>query len=326
MSKTISLRRYILRRILIAVPIVFIIITLVFFLIHLAPGDPIVYLVGETGASPDYIERLRVKYGLDRPLLEQYWRYLSKVASGDLGYSLIYSAHVSDVILDKLPNTLMLILFAQMFGIAGIILALELGVKQYSFIDDFLSTLAVAGYSLPLFWIGQILIIVFAVKLDLFPMGGLVSVEASYTGLSYVLDALWHTILPALTLGVFQFTLLFRVCKSSVYDVVRENYILAARARGLEETKIKYVHILKNTLIPVITLVSVSIGSLLAGTVLTETVFSWPGLGRTFFYALLNRDYPTIQGVFIFLSVSVVLINLLADVLYGIVDPRVRYT
>jgi ABC-type dipeptide/oligopeptide/nickel transport system permease component len=326
MPKVVSLRSYILRRLVIAIPSIFIIIIVVFMLIHIAPGDPVLYLAGEAGVSPEYIERLRREFGLDRPIYEQLWIYLTKVLRGDLGYSLIFMRSVPDLILERLPATVLLIGLAEFFASLGIILAMEAGTRVHSMIDNLLSISSIVGYSLPIFWTAQILIVIFSVNLKLFPIGGLVSLRYDYTGLRLVIDIIWHAILPVVALGLLHLTLVFRVSRSSIVDVTRENYILAARSRGIDEKTIKYNHMLRNVLIPVITIMALNFGRVIAGAVLTETVFSWPGLGRLFFWAVSTRDYPLVEGLFIFISIAVIIINLVTDVLYAIVDPRVRYT
>lgn len=313
-----------LKRIGVAVPSLIIITIVVFMIVHSAPGDPAIFMAGETGASPQYIEGIRKLWGLDRPLQEQLWVYLVNVAQGNLGYSLTLQRSVLGIILERLPYTFLLIGIAELFALVGIFFAVEAGSRLHSTTDDLLSVASVVGYSLPYFWLGQILLIVFSLSLGLFPAGGLTSLREQYIGLAYVLDLLWHAALPGITLGLVHLTLVFRVTKVCVADVNSENYIVLARAKGLTERRVKYVHILKNVLIPLITLLALNFGGIVAGTLMTEIVFSWPGLGTLLQHAVTTRDYPLVSGIFIIMAGIIIFLNLVTDITYRIVDPRVR--
>ncbi|MEE9550050.1 MAG: nickel ABC transporter permease [Candidatus Binatia bacterium] len=303
--------KYLLSRILLFLPAFLGAVTLIFFLIHLIPGDPVEVMLGET-ASPADKEALRQELSLDQPLLVQYLRFLSGLASGDLGDSLSQQGRVMDLILRRLPATLELTLAAM--GIA-LMIALPLGivaaVKRQTWMDHTSLLFSLLGLSIPNFWLGPLLIIVFSIELGWFPVSGR--------------GGLGHLILPSITLGTAMAAVLTRITRSSLLEVIQEDYIKTARGKGLSEWSVWLKHALRNSLLSVITIVGLQFGSLLAGAIITETIFTWPGLGRLTIHAIQTRDYPLAQGCIMLISVSYLVVNLATDLLYKFADPRITY-
>jgi ABC-type dipeptide/oligopeptide/nickel transport system permease component len=305
------LARYLLRRLLLTVPVLLGVATLVFALIHLVPGDPAQSMLGES-ASPKEIEALQKSLGLDRPLLAQYRTFLAGVARGNLGTSFRFGTPVTQEIRKRLPDTAILAVSAMA---VAIVFAIPLGIVAAVFRgrwpDHAAMTLALAGISMPSFWLGPLLAILFAVKLGWLPVSG------SGTPL--------HLVLPAVTLGTALAAILARMTRSSVIEELRELYVLAARARGLSHTRAVLRHAFRNSLIPVVTIIGLQFGAVLTGTIITETIFGWPGVGRLLIQAINTRDYPLVQGCILFISVTYVAMNLLTDLTYGFLDPRIRF-
>jgi len=303
--------RYLGRRLLLTIPVLFGVATLVFALIHLVPGDPAQAMLGE-GASQEEIESLRQSLGLDRPLLTQYRSFIGGVVRGDLGSSFRYGTPVTREIRDRLWRTVQLAVAAMA---VAILLAVPLGIVAAVFrgtaVDHAAMTLALAGISMPNFWLGPLLAILFAVSLGWLPVAG--------TG------SLAHLVLPALTLGAALAAILARMTRASLLEELRELYVVAARARGLSRTRAVLRHAFRNSLIPVVTIIGLQFGAVLTGTIITETIFAWPGVGRLLIQAITFRDYPLIQGCILFISFTYVLMNLLTDLSYGLLDPRIRY-
>ncbi|HMQ34763.1 MAG TPA: ABC transporter permease [Chloroflexaceae bacterium] len=321
-----TLGRYLARRVVQAVPLILGVLVLSFALIHLAPGDPIIVLAGDGGSEAYYTE-MRARYGLDRPLPEQLGRYLLAVAQGEFGYSFSHRQPVFQVILARVPATLLLMGSALLFSIVvGVGLGVLSALRPRTPLDYGVSVLTLLGAAMPVFWLGQLMIILFAVQLQLFPVQGMVSVRERYTGLRYALDVLHHLVLPALTLGLLQLALLTRLTRTSLRESLAEDFVRTARAKGLPERLVVLRHALRNALLPVVTVIGGQIGVLITGAALTETIFAWPGLGRLLLEATLSRDYPLLMALFIVVAVSVVVANLLTDVVYTILDPRVRYS
>jgi len=314
---------YILRRLL-QVPLLLLgIIVFSFVLIHLAPGDPIVALAGEYGDEA-YYEQMRAKFGLDRPLLEQLAIYLVTLLGGDLGYSYTQGQPVLNVILSRAPTTLLLMLSAfTLSTTAGIGLGILAARRPRTATDVSITSLALFGYALPVFWLGQMMIFVFAVQLDWFPVQGLTSARERYTGLRLVLDVAHHLALPAIALAVHQVALVSRLVRAGILEEMAQQYVLAAQAKGASEHRVLLRHALRNALLPVVTVLGGQVGFLFAGAVLTESVFAWPGLGRLLLDATLARDYPILMGMFILISVTVILANLVTDLVYAFLDPRI---
>jgi ABC-type dipeptide/oligopeptide/nickel transport system permease component len=305
------LARYLLRRLLLTVPVLLGVATLVFALIHLVPGDPAQSMLGES-ASPDEIARLRTSLGLDKPLVTQYRVFLAGVARGNLGTSFRFGTPVTQEIRKRLADTAILAVSAMA---VAIVFAIPLGIVAAVFRgrlpDHVAMTLALAGISMPSFWLGPLLAILFAVRLGWLPVSG------SGTAL--------HLVLPAVTLGTALSAILARMTRSSVIEELRELYVMAARARGLSQSRAVLRHAFRNSLIPVVTIIGLQFGAVLTGTIITETIFGWPGVGRLLIQAINTRDYPLVQGCILFISVTYVAMNLITDLTYGFLDPRIRF-
>ena len=303
--------RYLVRRLVLTLPVLLGVATLVFALIHLVPGDPAQSMLGD-GASPEEVQKLRTALGLDKPLVEQYWSFMTGLARGDLGSSFRYGTPVAREIRDRLFRTFQLAIAAML---VAIVIAIPLGILAAVFrgtsIDHAAMTLALAGISMPNFWLGPLLAILFAVYLGWLPVSG--------TG------GLTHLVLPAITLGAALAAILARMTRASVLEELRELYVLAARARGASRTRAVVRHAFRNSLIPVVTIIGLQFGAVLTGTIITETIFAWPGVGRLLIQAINFRDYPLVQGCILFISFIYVMMNLLTDITYGLLDPRIRY-
>lgn len=316
--------RWLLRRAALALVVVAGVTTLTFALIHLAPGDPIVTLAGD-GGSPEYYAEMRAKYGLDRPLVEQYARYLRAVAVGDFGYSFMFQAPVARVLLQHLPASLLL-------GVSALLLATSLGfaagvtaaARPNGPFDTISRAAASVTYSAPVFWTGQVLIILFAVKLRLLPAGGITSARDDLQGLRQTIDIGRHLVLPAVTLALPFMAVVARVTRTAVAEALREPFILAATGRGLSRRRVIAKHAAANAIVPVVALVGEHAASLVAGAALTEALFGWPGLGYLVLHASLHRDYPLVMSAFIVIASSVVLFNAATDAVCARLDPRIR--
>lgn len=315
---------YLLRRVVWAVVVAVAAVIITFLLIHLAPGDPIGILAGDR-STPEYQTQLRQQLGLDQPLPVQLVRYLARLAHGDLGYSFTYQAPVSSVILSRLGPTLLLMGTSLLIAtIGGVWVGVRTAAGHARFGWNLATVASLVGYSVPPFWLGQLLILLFGVTLGWFPILGMTS-HLGASGLSHAGDVAWHLVLPAATLGLIEIALISRLTRSAMIEVLDQDYIVAARGKGLSARRVVYRHALRNALLPVITVFGLELGWLVAGFVVVETVFSWPGLGRLTFDAINARDYPVITGLFILVTFTVVAANLLTDLLYSVVDPRIRY-
>jgi len=312
-------------RLLKAVITLLMIVILNFFLIHAAPGDPAAVMAGEAGAADaQYIAQLREQFGLDQPLLTQFWNYVSGILQLDLGYSYRQQMPVLDLILERLPATLILTLTA--FGmslILGIVFGLAAAARQGKWSDTIITSLSLLFYATPLFWVALMAVVLFSIKLGWFPAFGYETVGADYSGFRVVLDRLEHLVLPAFTLGLFFMAVYLRMTRSSVLEVSQMDFVKTARAKGLSENIIRRRHILRNALLPVVTLAGLQAGQLVGGAVLTETVFAWPGIGRLMFESLTARDYNTLLGVFLISAAMVILFNIMTDLVYRLIDPRI---
>nr|WP_295741234.1 ABC transporter permease [uncultured Acidocella sp.] len=295
-----------------------------FLLIHSAPGDPASVMAGQSGAAdPQFIAQLRHNFGLDKPLLVQLFLYLKHVAVLDLGTSYTQQQPVLTLILQRLTATLLLTIAAFIFAlVAGIALGAFSARRRGGIADRLISLLALGFYATPIFWVGLMLVLIFSVWLGWLPSFGMESVGAGYTGLAHALDVGRYLILPALTLGLFYMAVYARLTRASMLDVSQQDFIRTARAKGLAEGTIWRRHVLRNALLPVVTFAGIQAGQLIGGSVLVETVFAWPGIGQLAFNALLARDYPVLLGVFLCTAAMVVVFNLLTDLLYLIIDPR----
>ena len=318
--------RYILWRLVQAIPLIFIILVINFFLIHAAPGDPVDILVGQTDADPKILQELRREFALDQPLIVQLGIYIKKLLKFDLGYSMRYRQRVLDLILSRLPATLLLMAVALILSsIVGILLGTFAALRPYWWLDNTTTLVALACYSMPLFWLGQILLLVFSLKLDLLPTQGMVSLRAPTEGWERVVDILEHLILPAITYSSYYLTLIFRMTRVKMQEVLAQDFIITAHAKGVSRRRVVYKHALRNAMIPIVTIIGFNFAFMMAGSVLTETVFAWPGIGRLMFDAIMARDYPVLLGVFFIVSIIVILVNAMTDIIYAIIDPRVVY-
>lgn len=319
-----SVTYFIARKILQLIPVILAIASLNFLLLQLAPGDAADILAGQSGhATLEYMEKLRRELGLDQPLWKQYCLYMLRLLSLDLGQSLIQGVPVLDLILERLPATLILMLAA--LGIAvmmGVLLGVTAARHKGTWIDNFASTVALIAYATPQFWLGLMLIVLFSINLGILPSGGMRRIGAEQTEWGTILDVGRHLILPAVTLGLFYMAVYTRLMRASMLEVLTLDYITTARAKGLNEGQIAWRHAFRNALLPVVTLIGIQIGHLLGGSILVETVFGWPGLGRLVLEALLQRDMNLLLGILFISSVAVVLANLSVDIIYGFLDPR----
>ncbi|MCC6804090.1 MAG: ABC transporter permease [Anaerolineae bacterium] len=319
--------RYLSRRLLQAIPLLFVISLLTFLIVEIAPGDAAqMYIDPNKGTDPAYIEQVRENLGLDQPMYVRYVGWLRQTLSGDLGFSFRNRRPVVLEIGDRLPNTLLLggVSLALSFVIAvpiGVISAL----KRYTLLDYILSTAALAGISIPIFWVALLLIQVFAIQLDWLPATGMRDVRQTYTGLQASLDVVRHMILPMITLSLAQVASWSRYQRSALLDVLGQDYMRTAQGKGLRERRVLLVHALRNALIPMVTLLGISVPTVVTGAFITETIFSWPGIGRLGVEAVTGRDYPVIMAVTMLSALLIVVGNLLADLAYAWIDPRIRY-
>ena len=317
---------FVAQRLVKGVIVLLAIIVLNFFLIRLAPGDPAVVMAGEAGASDQmFVAQLREKFGLDRPLPEQLFRYVKGIASFDLGFSFRQQAPVSKLILDRLPATLLLTMSAFAISLLfGILLGGIAARFAGTWADTAIMAAALLFYATPLFWLALMAILLFSVTLDWLPSFGYETVGANYTGLAHVLDVGAHLILPATTIGLFFMATYTRMTRASMLQVNRLDFIKTARAKGLANRLIQRRHVLRNAILPVVSLAGVHSGTLVGGAVLTETVFAWPGIGRLMYEALIQRDYNLLLGVFVVCSAMVLIFNLITDLVYRVIDPRIE--
>ena len=306
-----ALARFVARRLLLLVPTVLGVATLVFLILHLTPGDPVEAMLGETALAADK-EALRRALGLDRPWWEQYAAFLAGLARGDLGFSLQSRERVLALVAARYPATLELAVGAVAVAVAA---ALPLGVvsawRARSWVDYLSTTFALVAVSMPNFWLGPLLILLFSIELGWLPVSGRGGPA--------------HLVLPALTLGMSMAAILTRMTRAAVLEQLHQDYARTARAKGASELLVLVRHVLRNALTAIVTVVGLQFGALLAGTIITETIFSWPGLGRLLIQAIQMRDYPVVQGCVLTIALSYVLVNLLTDVAYAFIDPRVRY-
>ncbi|PWL18578.1 ABC transporter permease [Falsochrobactrum shanghaiense] len=301
------------------------VIILNFLLIKLAPGDPAAILAGEAGSGdPKYVEMLRAQFGLDRPVPVQLWHYLTSVATGDLGFSYRNQVPVLDLILDRLPATILLTGAAFIFSLAtGILFGVLAATNRGKALDSVITSLALLFYATPLFWIALMSVLLFSINLGWLPPFDMETIGAGYTGWRRLADIGHHLILPAITLGLFYTAIYTRVTRASMLEVIGLDFVKTARAKGVPRKRIIRRHVLRNAILPVFTLASMQAGQLVGGAILTETVFAWPGIGRLMFDALMQRDYPVLLGVFLVTAIVVVVVNFIADLLYRVVDPRI---
>lgn len=318
--------RYVLKRLVQAIPIILAIVVLNFFLLQLAEGDAVDVLAGEAGsATPEYMAELRVKFGLDQPLIVQLGVYLKNVISLDLGYSFRHDMPVSQLVLDRFIPTLLLMTSTIMLAVGfGIVLGLVAASGLNTWRDTVISIFALITYATPLFWVGLMLIVVFSLKLGWFPTSGMENFAMFYEGWDRVVDIAHHLVLPTITLSLFYLALYTRLMRASMLEQAGQDYVTTARAKGLTERRIVFVHVLRNAILPVVTMAGVQVGALIGGSVIVESVFAWPGLGMLAFEALFARDLNLLLGIFLLSAVLVVAINLIVDIIYSTLDPRIE--
>lgn len=326
MNRSTKILRYVLRRLMQGIPIIIAIIVLNFFLLNMAEGDAVDVLAGEAGsATPEYMAELRAKFGLDQPLPVQLLVYLKNVALLDLGYSFRHDMPVAQLILDRFWPTLLLMTCTILTAVGfGILLGLLAAINLNTWKDTAISIFALITYATPLFWVGLMMIVVFSINLGWFPTSGMENIAAFYEGWDRVVDIAHHLVLPTVTLSLFYLALYTRMMRASMLEQYGQDYVVTAKAKGLTERRITFVHVLRNALLPVVTMAGVQVGALIGGSVIVESVFAWPGLGMLAFESLFARDLNLLLGIFMISSVLVVVVNLIVDVIYSFLDPRIE--
>ncbi|MCE8015247.1 ABC transporter permease [Halomonas sp. MCCC 1A17488] len=318
--------RLIAMRLLKAVVVLFLIVIFNFVLIQLAPGDPAAILAGEAGATDEeFLRQLRERFGLDQPLYVQLWHYLSGIATLDFGWSYRQGMPVLDLILARLPATLLLTGTAFVLSLAlGIVLGSMAAARVKKPSGSLIMALALIFYATPLFWVALMAVVLFSVYLGWLPAYGMYTVGAGHTGFALVLDVAKHLVLPATTLALFFMAIYTRMTRASMLEASQQDYVKTARAKGLSPRVIQRRHILRNALLPIITLAGLQAGQMVGGAILTETVFAWPGIGRLMFEALQQRDYNLLLGIFFFSAALVIVFNIITDLVYRLADPRIK--
>lgn len=318
--------RLILTRLFKAVVVLFLIVILNFVLIQMAPGDPASIMAGEAGATDqEFLRQLRERFGLDQPLYVQLWRYVSGIATLDFGYSYRQQMPVLDLILQRLPATLLLTGTAFVLSLALGILAGSMAAMRVKKVSgSIIMALALVFYATPLFWVALMAVVLFSVTLGWLPAYGIVTAGAHYTGWALVLDVARHLVLPATTLALFFMAIYTRMTRASMLEASQQDYVKTARAKGLKPRVIQRRHILRNALLPIITLAGLQAGQMVGGAILTETVFAWPGIGRLMYEALMQRDYNLLLGIFFFSAALVIVFNIITDLVYRLADPRIK--
>ena len=320
-----GLGRFVARRLVQAVPTVLLISVVSFLVLHLTPGDIVDVLAGEAGAAtPEYVEMLRERFGLDRPLPVQLGQYLWRLAHLDLGFSFRHNTTVFQLIVGRLPATLLLMTVSIALSVvAGLVLGVLAARHVNRPVDGAIGIAALLSYATPTFWIGLMLIVLFSVKLGWLPTGGMMTIGPALSPAARVLDVARHLVLPGLSLALFYAAIYTRLMRASMLEVTGQDYVRTARAKGLGEARVTVRHALRNALLPLVTMVGVQVGSLLGGSVLVESVFTWPGLGRLAFETVQQRDYNVLLGILFMSSLLVITINLVVDILYAVLDPRI---
>ncbi|MFO7730009.1 MAG: ABC transporter permease [Spirochaetia bacterium] len=334
--------KYLLKRIALLIPTLIGVATLVFAMVALSPGDPARVMLGER-ANKEQLEKLRSELGLDRPLIEQYGIYMKNMVQLDFGESIKTGRKVSEEIKELYPATIELAFFAMLFATTlGIIIGVLSATRRNTWIDYTSMVGALFGVSMPVFWLALVLMMIFSVGLNWLPTGGRINIRYYFEAITnfYILDtfiywirdgdpkffisSLKHIVLPALALGTIPLAIIARVTRSSMLEVLKQDYVKTARSAGIKEKRVVYRYALKNALLPVVTIIGLQFGLLLSGAILTETIFAWPGIGRWIYKAIEARDYPAVQGGVIVIATTFVLINLVVDILYSLVNPKIR--
>lgn len=307
------------------VGVILVIATFNFILVHSAPGDPAQVIAGQSGAADELmLQQIRSAYGLDKPYLVQLGNSLTKTLTLDLGYSFRQQRSVLSLMLERLPATLLLTGTAFLLSLLlGTVLGIVAGTRAGKWWDTFFTVVSLLLYALPVFWLGLMLVLLFSVRLNWLPPFGYVTVGVVMTPWQHVLDIAWHMILPTVSLAAVYLAIYARLMRSSIIEVKQQDFIKTARAKGVSESRIVLHHLLRNAILPVITVAGMQAGAVVGGAVVIETVFAWPGLGRLIYDAVLQRDYPVMQGIFLVMSVVVIGLNLLTELVYRMVDPRI---
>lgn len=320
------MKRYIVKRLGTGALVVLFSILFNFVIIRLAPGDPTRLLAGKDNPNPELIAALRAKYGLDKSLLVQFGMYIKQLAHGDLGYSYVSSSSVWELIETRIGPTLLLSLTGLILAvIIGTLLGVYAARKKGSKFDVFLCSISYLFDSTPSFWLGLMLILIFASTLKWFPTSGMYSLRANYKGIKHILDVGKHLFLPALTMTLLNIPYYFRIARSSVLQTMSEDFIMTLRATGMSESRIFNKYVMRNAIIPTITVFGISLAYVVTGVSMIEIVFAWPGMGRLMLDSITKRDYPTLSGIYLLLSCSVAIMMIIVDIVYAWVDPRIRY-
>lgn len=317
--------RFLLWRLVQGVVALFVIATLNFMLIRAAPGDPVAVMAGEAGAvDKQFLEALRIQYGLDQPLLMQWWTYISSIATLDLGFSYRQQQTVAQLIADRLPATLLLTICAFVFSLlVGIGLGVLASRRPGGWTDRLIGFAALVFYAAPMYWLALMAVLVFSIHLGWLPAFGYSSVGADLSGFAAVLDVAKHLILPTLALSFFYIAVYTRMTRANMMAITQMAFIKTARAKGATESRVQFRHVLRNALLPVVTLAGLQAGNMVGGAIMTETVFAWPGIGRLMFDALLQRDYNLLLGAFLVAAALAIVFNIITDLIYTVVDPRI---
>lgn len=314
---------FVFRRVALGVPLVLAIVVITFLLIRIAPGDPVALLAGDA-PTPEFVREVRERYALDRSLPEQLGLYLANAVRGDFGTSIHYGRAVTLVIVERLPATLLLA-FATIIlaSVAGLTLGVLAARYRGGMADSLVTSVSLVGYSVPVFWLGQLLVLVLALRLGWLPTSGMRDVREQYTGFEAILDVARHMVLPVLSLTLFEMGLIARFTRTAMVEALDNEYVTVAYAKGLSERQVLLRHALPNAMVATLTIIGLQFGSILAGAVVTETIYAWPGIGRLLLDAVLRRDFPLLSGIFAFASIAVILVNLATDLAYALIDPRV---
>jgi peptide/nickel transport system permease protein len=330
---------YVGRRILQIIPVLFGVSIVVFFMVRAIPGDPAQIMLGQQ-ATQEQVQQIRENMGLDKPIFVQYGLFLKDALRGDLGDSIVTGRPVTTELLTRLPATFELVAFAMLIAIlVGVPVGVISAVRQYSLLDKTTSVLALTGISMPIFWLAMVLVVIFGVNLELLPFPGRLDPTTGITAITGLVlvdslltlnfagfwDGLLHLIMPALALATIPMAVIMRMTRSSMLEVMNEDYVRTARAKGVVPWRVIFKHALRNAMLPTITVIGLQVGLLMVGAIITETIFSWPGIGLYTYTSISSRDYASIQGVVLYAALLFVLINLIVDILYAILDPRVRY-
>lgn len=320
------MKKYILKRLGTGALVVLFSVLFNFVLIRLAPGDPTRLLASKDNPNPETVAMLRAKYGLDQPILTQFWMYLKQLAHFDLGYSYVSNRNVSEIILERVTPTLLISLTSMVLAVViGVWLGIRCAQHQGSKMDRFFCSISYLFDSTPSFWLGLMMILIFASTLHIFPTSGMYNLRSRAEGIEHVLDVMRHMALPVATMTLINIPYYFRITRSSVMETMGEDFIMTLRATGMPDKKIFNKYVLRSALLPIITVVGINLAYLITGVAMIEIVFAWPGMGRLMLDSITKRDYPVLSGIYLILSISVAVMMIVVDVIYAVADPRIRY-